>query len=187
MSRIINIRGTNGAGKSWTVRQVMAACGWVHAPVTWRNTVKVEGYLCENPAVFVLGAYGARDTAGADTFKDLDDIEEIVHRCADAGHAVLFEGVRVSGGYARWVEAARSWGHEWHFIILDTPLEQAYAQVLARRAAAGNTRPADKLRETVADNYRRSRRQRYVFHEAGLNFYTLPAADAVAKTLELLA
>ncbi len=127
-------------------------------------------------------------TGGCDTFKDIEDIEEIVLRQAASGRNVLFEGIRVNGGHERWKEAAwKNKQHDWCFLILDTSIEQSMTNIRARREAAGVTRPMDKVFDSVTDHWRRCQRQREHFRRAGLKVEYLSSPAAVARVQELLA
>lgn len=164
MSTIVNIRGSHGSGKSWLVRQVMAALPAPERTQTFPDGKHIEGYAWAAPPLFVVGKYvSGVSTGGCDTIKDMDDIQRIVITEANLAQNVLFEGIRVNGGHDRWITAAwKNKQHDWHFIILSTTIEQSLANINARMTAAGKT-PGAKVVESVTDHYRRCQRQREHF------------------------
>jgi hypothetical protein len=183
--KIINIRGSHGSGKSWVVRQVMSQRST--SPVTEMRPdgKKIEGYLW--PDLFVVGKYiDGISTGGADTFKDIEDIEELVLRRAASAVNVLFEGIRVTNGHDRWIQAAwKNKQHDWHFLILNTTVEQSMINIQARLDAAGKT-PRPNVLATVQDTWSRCQRQRDHFCRAGLKMDYLSSVAAVERCLELL-
>ena len=123
-------------------------------------------------------------TGGADTIKDINDVERIVLEKADSGFNVLFEGIRVHAGHARWLEAARKYTqHSWHFLILNTTIDQSMTNIRARLAAAGKGEPGPLVRNSVEDHWSRGQRQRRHF---GLRCEYLSSDAAVERTMELL-
>ena len=69
---------------------------------------KIEGYKITTPRpCFVLGKYDEANTGGADTFKDMADVEEIIYRRYGEGQDIIFEGIRVHGAHTRWIEFAQ--------------------------------------------------------------------------------
>jgi hypothetical protein len=186
---IINIRGGNASSKSWVVRQIMAA----YPPreiIIWRDGKKIEGYYLNTAQpTFVVGRYDGPGTGGCDTFKDMEDIEEIVLRYG-AVASVIFEGIRVHGGHNRWIEFAKTHfsKEDYHFLILNTTFEQCKINMLARRKAVGNEKPLTLTNiEGIQDYYNRGRRQLKHFRQAGLPVTDVSSVEAVEKILEWLA
>ncbi len=187
--KIINIRGSHGSGKSWVVRQIMTA---LPAPeIELRaDGKKIEGYLWREPTpLFVVGKYiDGISTGGCDTFKDINDIEEIVLRRAAGGLNVLFEGIRVNNHqHSRVAWFRHNKQHDWYFLILNTTVEQSLVNIARRREAAGLAPAGPSVAESVLDHWKRCQRQREHFRRAGLNMEYLSAEAAVGRTRELLA
>lgn len=172
---IINIRGTSGSGKSWVARQVMAR--FTATPVLWRDGKKLEGYRFSETAAFLLGAY-VSNTGGADTFKDLVDVEEIVERHAELGH-VIFEGIRVNGGYERWINLVSRTRHEVRFVLLTTPLEECCSNVVKRRLIKGNDKPLGNARVGIEDHFKRLKRFKEICRDRSFNFVERSSTEAV--------
>lgn len=184
---IINIRGGNASGKSWVVRNVIAP----YARETMlTDGKKIEGYRVAAPQpLFVIGKYEEANTGGADTFKDMDEVVEIVKR--RSGTHVLFEGIRVHGAHQRWVDLGVSGflpKEAYRFIVLSTTPAQSRAYMLARRAAVGDERPLSPATlESIEDHYRRGRRQLRHFTRAGLWVKEMASGEAVQQIREWIA
>jgi hypothetical protein len=135
MSVILNLRGTNCSGKSTVVRRYMELIGVANE---LEDDGKIWAYELKN-GVYVLGRYQTV-CGGCDTIHSFAEIRAGVTQLAKYGH-VLFEGVLWSTVYFASVELARSLPqHRFIFGMLDTPLDVCLKRVLARRAAAGNTK-----------------------------------------------
>lgn len=186
--KIINIRGTHGAGKSWVVREVMSRLQGPREIVLRPEGKKVEGTLIDG-RVFVIGGYKEGvSTGGCDTIKSEDEIQEIVLRHAEAGENVLFEGIRVNGGHSRWIAQARdNRQHEFCVLILNTKVEQCMENIRRRRIAAGlDPMNEDKVGIAVRDHWRRNQRQVTHFRQAGVKVEVLSSNEAVGRVLDLL-
>lgn len=185
---IINVRGGNASGKSWVMRQALARFP-AGPPVMWTDGKKIEGYDLAAPApTFLIGKYDEANTGGCDTFKDMDQVIEIVKRQHSAGKHVLFEGIRVHGAHQRWVDlgcsnfAPRT---VYRFVILNTSIEQSQTNMLARRAAVNDPRPLSPATlDSIQDHYGRGLRQVRHFGDRGLWVKRMSAEDAVARIVE---
>lgn len=148
---VINIRGTNGSGKSTTVRSIMERLGGF-------LEVKQGRVTCyENIAqkIVVLGAYRTA-TGGCDTVKTQDEVCEAVRAYASQGWHVIFEGVVISTLHSRYSKLAEDLCQEHGtltvFAYMDTDVERCLQNVKARRVAAG--RPSEGFNEQmVRDKY----------------------------------
>jgi hypothetical protein len=159
---IVNIRGTNGAGKSHIVRQILLEMG---------ENVPIFGQQ-KNPiglsygGLFVAGHYsignGGFDTLVADMARTYD--------------RVLCEGKNQSADVDYAVRAARDC--ELTVVHLTTTLEQCVASVRAR----GHTLAAD----SVARTYRKCERDANALARAGIQVLRLNREDALAETRRLL-
>lgn len=123
---IINIRGTNGSGKTHLVRRLLAE--HEHEVIYDQTGKKIVAYNLFNLNTFVVGRYDVA-CGGVDTMpkpKDMPDwnsmdvVEQEVRRYAKMGN-VLFEGLIVSSVYGRWAKIAEEFPFTWAF--LDTPME----------------------------------------------------------------
>lgn len=189
--KIISIRGTHGSGKSWVAREVMKRHGDPVETIYQSGSKKVAGYLfgSQKPHLFVAGGYKEGvSTGGCDTMKDIRYVEQLVLDQANAGHNVLYEGIRVGGGHSKWIDLA--WANKQHkflYVMLNTSLTQCWENIRNRRALAGLP-PADekKVGVGVEDMYRRSRRQVDHFRHAGFQVDLLSSEEAVIRIINLL-
>lgn len=146
MGAILNPRGTNGAGKTELVRQVMAMYGWERIdhvePVYCKGRERPICYRLRHPLggrpLVVLGHYEVT-CGGCDTIGDLDKVFRLTSGYASSGHDVLLEGWAVSREYQR--SAALAAKHRLHVLRLSTPLDQCIRNVIARRHARRDVRP----------------------------------------------
>jgi hypothetical protein len=169
---IVNIRGTNGAGKSHIVRQILLEMG---------ENVPIFGQQ-KNPiglsygGLFVAGHYSIGN-GGFDTLRcDVADAWELVADMARTYDRVLCEGKNQSADVDYAVRAALDC--ELTVVHLTTTLEQCVASVRAR----GHTLAAD----SVARTYRKCERDANALARAGIQVLRLNREDALAETRRLL-
>src|SRR5712664_2403301 len=133
MSVIVNIRGTNGSGKSTAVTRYTESVGVAEE---LKENSRTWAYRLQN-GVFVLGRYTTA-CGGCDTIKTFAELKAAVTELASHG-PVLFEGVLWSTCFKPSVELAQSLPkHHLIFAMLDTPADECLRRVLARRKQAGN-------------------------------------------------
>lgn len=140
MSIILNVRGTNGSGKSTAVRRLMDQLG---KPTVFQIDGKEAGYRYRKAGqnVLVLGKYetacGGLDASfsypGA-----ADDVIFFLHELAQHGHVVA-EGVVAMGSYGigrlqKFSEDEAAKSNHVIFALMDTPLETCISRCETRRA-----------------------------------------------------
>lgn len=133
---IINIRGTNGSGKSHVVRQLLA-----HSKV-----VPIYGALGPNrPEAYelmgqsyVIGSY-VSGVGGCDGFKTSDQVLGLILKYQKRGN-VVFEGMVISTYYGRLFEWLERFGKDLLIAFLDTPLEVCQSRVESRQDKSGRAR-----------------------------------------------
>lgn len=156
MNRIVNLRGTSGAGKTETVRRLMKQQRAVPTEHDKRGRpVDYVMKLDNGVKVFVLGRYDSV-CGGCDTFKDgAKEIMLRIGRYHSRGH-VLFEGLLISGYWGSFGEWAQQFGK--HFVLaqLTTPLDVCLERVQKRRLARGDTKPFNP--KNTVDRWHVSRR-----------------------------
>src|SRR3954451_22242261 len=113
---IINPRGTSGAGKTWLVREVMAAyrpAGSGPTPVMRQGRSRPIAWRLRHPlggrTLCVIGDYQGPQ-GGTDTIPlsdgGLDEAFRVACSEAAEGHDVLLEGYQLSGEHDRTVALA---------------------------------------------------------------------------------
>jgi hypothetical protein len=142
MSVIVNLRGTNGSGKSTAVTCYMEV---KRVEEELKRSGKIWAYRLRN-GIFVLGRYTTA-CGGCDTIKTFADVKAGVTELASLG-PVIFEGVLWSTCFKPSVELAQSLPqHHFIFAMLDTPIDECLRRVLARRKQAGNQKPFDPTKQ----------------------------------------
>lgn len=135
MNKICKIHGASGAGKTTTVREVMAAAlsmEVVERTKTQRPLV-YELIYPDMPAIYVLGSYDA-NCGGVDNITDYQDVLNLLDRYHHRGH-ILFEGLLQSTYYGTMGVHSQLFGDKYIYAFLDTPIETCIERVQARRAA----------------------------------------------------
>ena len=168
MGWIINPRGTSGAGKTWLVREVMAAyCrgGAAAEPLRRAGRSRPMGVrlACsgDRRPLAVIGHYGTT-RGGTDTIPEadggLDEAVRLAGSLACDGHDVLLEGLQLSGDVERTAALARAQrmrGSTLHVLCLDAPVDSCVRNVVARRRAGRAARAA--IERTARAGARRPR------------------------------
>lgn len=138
---IINLRGTNGSGKSTIVRALLSAnphklCYGVLGPRY------PEAYAItlpkRNRLIYLLGPY-LTPTGGMDVVQPYDLIPGLISKYAVKGD-VIFEGVLISKSKGAVGEHLEQWGKNAVLIFLDTPLQVCIDSVQKRRSTRGDER-----------------------------------------------
>lgn len=198
---IINIRGTNGSGKTHLARQLIGADAqpvdlvWYDAPTKKApdRKLSVEGWG-QPDAFFAVGSY-KQGCGGMDTIPSFDLQQQAVLRAARweglAGHAprdIVCEGVLASTVAGSWLEFFRhfpSAGHNVLIAYLDTPLELCLERITARQIAAKGEAREIKT-DLVANKIRAIEATREKFKAAGIMTVTLRHGSTLSDLQEAL-
>jgi predicted ABC-type ATPase len=186
MGTVVSIRGTNGSGKSTTVRKFMAELG----PPT-RNlglNGKLVGYQFAAPGrtIFVLGKYET-DCGGLDTSFSYpgaaDDVCQFLQDLVKHGD-VIAEGVVAMSSYgiARLTGLAHALtvqGHHIVFALLDTAEEVCIERVKARRAAKGNIKPFNPA--NLRSKYQSIHKDQRKLEAAGYDCRMISSGDSLGN------
>lgn len=152
---VINIRGTNGSGKSTTVRRILNSFAFTEVKHGRVTCYEYESNAHGPFKIAVIGAYKTA-TGGCDTIKTQDEVCDLVRVYASQGWHVIFEGVVISTLHSRYSKLAdellAGYNTPTVFAYMDTPPERCLQNVKARRVAAG--RPETGFNEQmVLDKY----------------------------------
>ena len=197
MGVVINPRGTSGAGKTWLVREVMAAYrrgGAETVALRREGRSRPMGSRTTHPRggrpLAVVGHYEAT-RGGTDTIPETDGGLDEAFRLADAlaadGHDVLLEGYRLSGDVGRTAvlaRAQRARGGGLHVLYLDAPIERCVHNVVARRRAGAAAIPA--IEHTARAGQAAVAAACATLPREGVSVEWLDAAAALHRTLSLL-
>jgi hypothetical protein len=197
MGLIINPRGTSGAGKSWLVREVMAAHrrdGVEAVPLCREGRPRPMGWRLDHPRggrpLAVIGHYEAT-RGGTDTIPltdgGLDEVFRLTNALAGDGHGVLLEGLQLSGEVERTAMLARAQrvrGSRLYVLCLDTPLSCCVQNVAVRRRAGQAARPG--IERTVQAGHAALMAACEALRHSDAEVEVLEAVAAVRRTLALL-
>lgn len=131
---IINLRGTNGSGKSTVARALLAegATPIELAPyITSGGALRaVTGYAVPSLGLTIIGPYRT-PCGGCDAIKTQDLVCESVRLAARLSEHVFFEGVIISTLYSRYQSLSKEIGGlVWAY--LDTPPDECLRRVMTR-------------------------------------------------------
>lgn len=180
---ILDIRGTNGSGKTWIVYQLFEKYG--AEPITDEQDI-VIGYKLPTIPWVVMGRYTTK-CGGCDTIKTAQGIEDRLYEFADKYYNVILEGLMVSHTFSRYNEIALTLG-DYKFLFLTTPLKTCIKRIVARREARGVRKvPYDPWRKhAVVDDFEKVRRAKVKLTEAGRDVVDLDWKNPMPQVLELI-
>lgn len=167
---IVNLRGTNGSGKSTVARKLFSSgAGAKEIDLAPYYTPKgqkryVIGYEVPENDLIVVGSYRT-ECGGCDAIKTQDLVCEAVRHASGLAAHVFFEGVIVSTLFSRYMNLSKELGGlVWAY--MDTPLDVCLERISRRNGgkaiktelvanklrSINNTRlKASLARERVAD------------------------------------
>ena len=140
MSLILNVRGTNGSGKSYISKRLRDE--HPHELVVEPTTILGKNF--KKPNATIMGGQGddvilvGREKTSCDGIFPQEIIEDMLRYWAGRGHCV-WDNVLVSGNVGRWGKLAdelRLEGHKSIWAPLDTPYATCIERIYARRAQA---------------------------------------------------
>lgn len=180
MNTIINIRGTNGSGKTTSVKQLIK---YMRGTPLIDAEGKIWAYNLQN-RIFVLGRYET-PTGGCDGIRTQEEIYDKIRELSKLG-SVVFEGVLISCMYAKYRELSKELAptHNWIWACLDTPLEKCIEQTLKRRHAKGNMKEFNP--EGLRGKFRGVITTRAKLEEEGYDVRTLNHQHTLASLLSWL-
>lgn len=186
---ILQICGTSGSGKSTLMRAIMdeARPDGRRQPRYISGRKTPIGYDMKIPGaapLFVLGSY-ENVAGGCDTIKTMDEIYDLVKSEWRAGRSVAFEGLLASKNFGRGLELFKMVGVDNMIIILlTTSLEECYASIAGRRAAAGKP-PREGLPKATALDKKGHDTYAHKMKQIGARVAKATRDDAVAWTIAM--
>jgi hypothetical protein len=179
---IINLKGTNGSGKSTIVHQIIKSYGIVNMvtyPLIERKR-KPMGYLCWHKdsirRLFVPGHYEIQN-GGVDTLPDLEYAYKLILEHHQLGADVLYEGKNLSDGMKN-ITLMQHVGLDVRVIFLDLPLAACIRAVRKRGHMIAE--------ETITKLYLKNLRDLEISRRAIEHTYHLTREEAKAKIQEWL-
>ena len=180
--KVISIRGSNGAGKTWVARQVMQATdGEFVKKAKLSNGVLVNVYK----RYVIIGSYD-RACGGCDTISKPQLVWDAIVECA-AHSNVIYEGVIVGNVYEPTMildARLKELGATLVPICLNTPFDQCVSNVDKRRAVEG--KPPIEKTDNILTNDKKNISSARKLHQAGLNPHWVSSEEAVQIILKEL-
>lgn len=135
---IINIRGTSGSGKTYTVRSFMES---INPDIKVMDDDKILAHVAfyNMVPVYFIGKYD-NVCGGCDTIHTQDEVCNRVRYFSQFGH-VIFEGLLISHSFMRYyslMQEMKKIGIPMVIARMDTPLEICLERVMQRRLDKGN-------------------------------------------------
>lgn len=180
---IVNIRGTNGAGKSTVARAVMARYE-AREPARSAGRRRPIGYLCrrqDGRPLWVVGHYET-PCGGADTVHTVEEVFALVEEHAAHGRDVLFEGIISQDDVRRTIDLARR--HELRVFALRVPMTECLAAIQSRRVTRGDVRELNPT--NTVNRVRRLEGSMRKLTEAGVLAEWVSRDEAVSRCLSAL-
>lgn len=184
---VINLRSTNGGGKTHVIRALMALATVPPA----RNygllgPRKPEAYELLLPGVkdptYLIGPYLAW-SGGCDNIRSYDVVVELIKKYALRGH-VIFEGVLISSTYGQIGTLMERWGKDSVFVFLDTPLAVCIQRVEERRG--GKPRDARLIKNVSGKFYSCQQVKEKVERDGRMRTVWVNSTDGHKTILKLL-
>ena len=141
-NKLINIRGTNGTGKSTLMKNYLGDFKRIIFETSTGRRLKV----LHSPGRYILGDY-TTDCGGIDTFKKLDEVRECVRHYIALGD-VFMEGMMYSTLFstpAALDDEITALGHEYYWVHIDVPVDLCIQSTLERRVRNGNYKDFDPI------------------------------------------
>lgn len=186
MNHIINIRGTNGSGKTTAARSIMNYLKYYKDTETSNGVFLHIYHTPTGECVAFVGKYEGAVTGGVDRVRHVRDVVEACAEVIPFGHIVM-EGLLMSGlqQLTKDIADACAMYGEFHALTLDTPSAQCVSQTINRRALAGNDKPFDPTK-SLLPKYRAVELAHLKMTSWGMDARLVSQRDAVSLALGFL-
>lgn len=188
---IVNIRGTNGSGKTTAVRQLIAAMtvpgqvtpvhGVAYKEIGTIWDIRPDLGIPIHP-LLVVGRYDQSPCGGCDRLKTQDEITNLITFGAKKGMHVIFEGVIVSTIWGRYAALADTYRSDFAFAFMNTPFDVCLQRIRTRQQSSKRGERPIKV-EQVRQKYDLCQRH---FDEARRTGYRATLLDHESPTPQLL-
>jgi thymidylate kinase len=191
---IINIRGTNGSGKSTVAMKFIKHGAEEVVLAQYPSPTKKEpdrlkdviGYVsnwADYGTVCVVGPYD-RQIGGLDRIPSFEAQRNAIRAATKIADTVICEGVLASTVYSSWAEFFKEMGSV-TVLYLDTPLETCYDRIKQRQIEA--TGEAKEIKtEQVAAKVKMIESTRQKFAKDGLNTLVVSSDEATDYIRQLI-
>jgi len=186
MNHIINLRGTNGSGKTTAARTVMQYLTPYKDSQTSNGVFIHVFHTPTRECVAFIGKYEGAVSGGVDRVKSVRDTVEACREIIPFSHIVM-EGLLMSGLQQLTkdiADACVGYG-QFHALTLDTPSTKCISQTMSRRALAGNDKPFDPAK-SLLPKYRAVELAHAKLKGWGMDARLVSQRDAVIIALGLL-
>lgn len=146
---IINLKGTNGAGKSTVVRRIMRLYQ-DRMPIMVQGRLKPIGYLLRQDGMtplFIPGHYEIAN-GGIDTIRDIDVAYDLIKTHDASGRHVLYEGKNMQD---RSRKISEFHPEKIRIICIDHPVDECIKSVRERGHTIREDRIVDLAGKIAAD------------------------------------
>jgi hypothetical protein len=184
--KAFNLRGTNGSGKTYVARALLAASkAKPKIFVKPGKPLLYQGVLFERPFI-VFGSYETQ-CGGCDTIPSVKLVADLLktHMMVAEEGTIFYEGLMISHMIGTVGAAAKMFNDNHVMGFLDTPLETCIERVKARRLEKGNTIPFDPNKTLVGD-YRAVQGAKRNAITQGFNVRTIDHTCAVEDVMHEL-
>lgn len=186
MTKIVNLRGTSGSGKSSVAFEMLRQ--FPHQELKGADG-KVKGYSIDassygiSAPIYLLGKYTTA-CGGCDQIPTQQEAADRAYKAWNSGGHVLMEGLLASAaGLNGAVTKTITQTGEAVFAILDTPLDVCIERVKKRREARGDERPFNT--KNTNDKYTQTHSTAKSLKDAGLDVRYINHVNSFKEVMDI--
>jgi hypothetical protein len=182
---IVNVRGANGAGKTFVVRQFISS-GW--NGTDFKSGDRVLGHFVNHGGyiTLVVGSYYGDGSGGVDRMKNADEMFDVLEAGLLLADHVIFEGILVSTTFGKLGEWAAKHRNQFAIVHLDTSLNDCLRNIETRRARSGRDHKEPQSKEKIEAKIKAINGAVKRFRDEGFTVHSVSSATAAAFIHELL-
>jgi adenylate kinase family enzyme len=189
--RAFNLRGTNGSGKTYVAKALLAETNARVAQLTPKVGIRKQKPLVYEGKYkgFPIFFFGSYETAcgGCDTIQPFSILPGLLDHAMQkkSRGLVFYEGLLVSHMIGSVGEVAKKYNDKHVMGFLDTPLKTCIERVMHRRIERGTTKPFDPER-TLKPDYQRVLQAKANALSQGFRVVTILHDSAIADVKDWL-